>query len=81
MGGLDRGETHIRGVVSIQVMRNLVEGSARVPKIGAGTRATGMRSDARRVQAKPRVMVRVKVGDLGRGRGCNLSRPGRRHIA
>ena len=30
MEGLDRGENHIRGVVTFQVMRNLVEGSARV---------------------------------------------------
>ena len=54
MGGLDPGENHIRGVVLFQVMRNLVEGSARVqvPRAGAGTRAAGMRSDARRVQAK-----------------------------
>ena len=31
------------------------------PRAGTGTRATGMRSGARRVQAKPRVVVRVKV--------------------
>ena len=30
MEGLDGGENHIRGVVLFQMMRNLVEGSARV---------------------------------------------------
>ena len=64
MVGLDHGENCIRGVVLFQVMRNLVEGSARVrvPRTGAGTRATGMRSDARRVQAKSTVVVMVEVG-------------------
>ena len=54
MRGLDPGENHIRSVVLFQVMRNLVEGSARVrvPRTGIGTRAPGMRSNARQVQAK-----------------------------
>ena len=65
MGDLDPGENCIRGVVLFQVMRNLVEGSARVrvPRTGAGTRATRMWSDARWVQAKSRVVVMVEVKD------------------
>ena len=68
MEGLDHGENHICGVVLFQVMWNLVKGSARVrvPRTGAGIRAARMRSDARRVQAKPRVMVIVKAGVCGR---------------
>ena len=85
MEGVGHGENRIRGIVLLQVIRNLVKGSARVrvPRIGAGTRATGMRSDAMRVQAKSRVMVIVEVVDLGRGRGrgCDLSRTGRQHVA
>ena len=84
MDGLGHGENRIRGVVLFQVMRNLVEGSTRVrvPRTGAGTRATGMRSGAMRVQAKSRFVVMVEVVDLGRGRGrgCDLSRTGRRHV-
>ena len=63
MGDLNHRENHTRSIVLFQVMRNLVEGSARVrvPRTGAWTRATGMRLDARRVQAKSRVMVMVMV--------------------
>ena len=68
MGGLDHGENHIRDVVLFQVIRNLVEGSSRVqvPRTGVETRATGMRSDARQVQAI------VGGHNHGRGRGCDL---------
>ena len=69
MEGLDHRENHICSVVLFQVMWNLIKGSARVrvPRIGVGTRAAGMRSDARQVQAKLRVTVMVKAGVHGRG--------------
>ena len=65
--GLNPGENHIHGVVLFQVMWNLVEGSARVLvlRTGAGTRATGMQSEARWVQATLRVRVMVKVSVRG----------------
>ena len=72
MEGLDHGENHIRGVVfisgDVEPYRRFRQGSS--SKDRAGTRATGMRSDARRVQATPRVRVMVKVGV--RDRGCDL---------
>ena len=64
MEGLDHRENHILNVVFI--MQNLVEGSARVQvlRTGVGIRATGIRLDARWVQATPRVRVIViHVGD------------------
>ena len=64
----DHGENHIRGVVFLfQVVRKLVEGSARVRVVrtGAETLATGIWSNARRVQTIPRVRVMVKVGVRG----------------
>ena len=53
MGGLDPRENHIHRIVLLQVMWNLSEGSAKIRVIGtgAGTRATGMCSDARWVQS------------------------------
>ena len=85
---LHHGENHIRSVVLFQVMWNLVEGSTRVrvPRTGAGTRAAGMWSDARQVQAKPRVPVIIKAGVRSRGwlrsrlRIRLFSRTSRQHV-
>ena len=76
MGDIDPGENHIRSVVLFQVMRNLVEGSARVrgPRTGAGTRAAGMRRMPGRSKPKLRVTVMVKVEDT------TFSRTGRWHV-
>ena len=65
MGDLDPKENHIRGVVLFQVMRNLIEGSARVrvPRAGAGMRAAGMCQMPGRSKPKLRVTVMVKVED------------------